>query len=107
MWGNAPTSSSAGSHREQCAAGVGPGASDGVVERHATAHSEEGGVPGLDARRQAQGEADEVILDIDDLRARPLLAKKVKVSGTSQDFAPVDGHAYVMRLEVTSLAASK
>ena len=57
--------------------------------------------------RFSQGETDEVILDIDDLRARPLLAKKVKVSGTSQDFAPLDRHAYVMRLEVTSLAPSK
>jgi hypothetical protein len=57
--------------------------------------------------RFSQGETDEVILDIDDYRAKPLLAKKVKVSGTSQDFAPLDRHAYVMRLEVTSLAASK
>jgi hypothetical protein len=57
--------------------------------------------------RFSQGETDEVILDIDDFRAKPLLAKKVKVSGTSQDFAPLDRHAYVMRLEVTSLAASK
>jgi hypothetical protein len=57
--------------------------------------------------RFSQGETDEVILDIDDGKARPLLAKKVKVSGTSQDFAPLDRHAYVMRLEVTSLAASK
>ena len=57
--------------------------------------------------RFSQGETDEVILDIDDGKARPLLTKKVKVSGTSQDFAPLDRHAYVMRLEVTSLAPSK
>jgi hypothetical protein len=57
--------------------------------------------------RFSQGETDEVILDIDDYKAKPLLAKKVKVSGTSQDFAPLDRHAYVMRLEVTSLVASK
>lgn len=57
--------------------------------------------------RFSQGETDEVILDIDDWKAKPLLAKKVKVSGTSQDFAPLDRHAYVMRLEVTSLVASK
>jgi len=57
--------------------------------------------------RFSQGETDEVILDIDDWKAKPLLAKKVKVVGTSQDFAPLDRHAYVMRLEVTSLVASK
>jgi hypothetical protein len=57
--------------------------------------------------RFSQGETDEVILDIDDGKAKPLLEKKVKVSGTSQDFAPLDRHAYVMRLEVTSLVASK
>ncbi len=57
--------------------------------------------------RFSAGDADEVILDIDDARAKPLLAKKVKVSGTSQDFAPVTQHAYVMRLDVTSLAATK
>ena len=57
--------------------------------------------------RFSQGETDEVILDIDDWKAKPLLDKKVKVSGTSQDFAPLDRHAYVMRLEVTSLVASK
>jgi hypothetical protein len=57
--------------------------------------------------RFSQGETDEVILDIDDWKAKPLLAKKVKVSGTSQDYAPLDHHAYVMRLEVTSLIASK
>ena len=57
--------------------------------------------------RFSQGETDEVILDIDDGRAKPLLTKKVKVVGTSEDFAPLDRHAYVMRLEVTSLVASK
>ena len=57
--------------------------------------------------RFSQGETDEVILDIDPFQAKPLLAKKVKVVGTSQDFAPLDRHAYVMRLEVTSLVASK
>jgi hypothetical protein len=57
--------------------------------------------------RFSAGETDEVILDIDDWKAKPLLTKKVKVSGTSQDFAPVTQHAYVMRLEVTSLAATK
>jgi hypothetical protein len=57
--------------------------------------------------RFSAGETDEVILDIDDAKARPLLAKKVKVSGTSQDFAPLAQHAYVMRLEVTSLALTK
>jgi hypothetical protein len=57
--------------------------------------------------RFSAGDADEVILDIDDARARPLLAKKVKVSGTSQDFAPTAQFVYVMRLEVTSLALSK
>lgn len=57
--------------------------------------------------RFSEGETDEVILDIDDWKAKPLLEKKVKVSGTSQDFAPLDRHAYVMRLEVTSLVASK
>jgi len=31
----------------------------------------------------------------------------VKVSGTSQDFAPLTQHVYVMRLEVTALAATK
>ena len=56
--------------------------------------------------RFSQGETDEVILDIDEWKAKPLLAKKVKVSGTSQDFAPLDRRAYVMRLEVTSLAAA-
>jgi hypothetical protein len=57
--------------------------------------------------RFSAGDTDEVILDIDDAKARPLLAKKVKVSGTSQDFAPLAQHAYVMRLEVTSLALTK
>ena len=57
--------------------------------------------------RFSAGDTDEVILDIDDARARPLLAKKVKVSGTSQDFAPLTPHVYVMRLEVTSLAVTK
>jgi hypothetical protein len=57
--------------------------------------------------RFSAGDTDEVILDIDDARARPLLAKKVKVSGTSQDFAQLTQHAYVMRLEVTSLVAAK
>ena len=57
--------------------------------------------------RFSAGDTDEVILDIDDAQARPLLAKKVKVSGTSQDFAPLAQHAYVMRLEVTSLVATK
>ena len=57
--------------------------------------------------RFSAGDADEVILDIDDARARPLLTKKVKVSGTSQDFAPTAQFTYVMRLEVTSLALTK
>lgn len=57
--------------------------------------------------RFSQGETDEVILDIDAARAKPLLTKKVKVSGTSEDFAPLDHHSYVMRLDVTSLAAAK
>jgi hypothetical protein len=57
--------------------------------------------------RFSAGDTDEVILDIDDARARPLLTKKVKVSGTSQDFAPLTQHVYVMRLEVTSLALTK
>ena len=57
--------------------------------------------------RFSAGDTDEVILDIDDARAKPLLAKKVKVSGTSQDFAPLTQHAYVMRLEVISLAVTK
>ena len=57
--------------------------------------------------RFSEGETDEVILDIDDFKAKPLLAKKVKVSGTSQDYAPANHFAYVMRLEVTALAATK
>ena len=57
--------------------------------------------------RFSAGDTDEVILDIDDARAKPLLAKKVKVIGTSQDFAPLTQRAYVMRLDVTSLAATK
>jgi hypothetical protein len=57
--------------------------------------------------RFSAGDADEVILDIDDARARPLLTKKVKVSGTSQDFAPTAQFVYVMRLEVTSLALTR
>jgi len=57
--------------------------------------------------RFSAGDTDEIILDIDDARAKPLLTKKVKVSGTSQDFAPLTQHAYVMRLEVTSLALAK
>ena len=57
--------------------------------------------------RFSAGDTDEVILDIDDARAKPLLTKKVKVIGTSQDFAPLTQHAYVMRLDVTSLAATK
>lgn len=57
--------------------------------------------------RFSEGETDEVVLDIDDARARPLLSKRVKVSGTSQDFAPAKKLAYVMRLEVTALGPSK
>ena len=56
--------------------------------------------------RFSAGETDEVILDIEDWKAKPLLAKKVKVSGTSQDYAPAK-FAYVMRLEVTALAVTK
>lgn len=57
--------------------------------------------------RFSEGSTDEVVLDIDTTKAKPLLTKKVKVSGTSQDFAPAKKFAYVIRLEVTSLAASK
>ena len=57
--------------------------------------------------RFSAGDTDEVILDIEDWKAKPLLTKKVKVSGTSQDFAPATKFAYVMRLEVTALAAAK
>jgi hypothetical protein len=57
--------------------------------------------------RFSEGETDEVILDIEDYKAKPLLAKKVKVVGTSQDFAPASHRADVMRLEVVSLAPSK
>lgn len=56
--------------------------------------------------RFSEGETDEVILDIDESRARPLYTKKVKVSGTSQDFAPTK-KTYVMRLEVVSLAVTR
>lgn len=57
--------------------------------------------------RFSSGETDEVILDIEEWKTKPLLTKKVKVSGTSQDFAPANRFTYVMRLEVTSLAAAK
>jgi hypothetical protein len=57
--------------------------------------------------RFSAGETDEVVLEIEDARAKPLLAKKVKVVGTSQDYAPTGKHAYVMRLDVVSLAATK
>ena len=57
--------------------------------------------------RFSEGSTDEVILDIEATKAKPLLTKKVKVIGTSQDFAPAKKFAYVLRLEVTSLAASK
>ena len=57
--------------------------------------------------RFSSGETDEVVLDIDDLKAKPLLTKKVKVVGTSQDYAPAGKYAYVMRLDVVSLAATK
>lgn len=57
--------------------------------------------------RFSEGETDEVILDIEESRAKPLYAKKVKVSGTSQDLLPAKTKSYVMRLEVTSLVPSK
>lgn len=57
--------------------------------------------------RFSAGETDDVVLDIEDAKATPLLARRVKVVGKSQDFAPAKKFAYVMRLEVVSLAASK
>jgi hypothetical protein len=57
--------------------------------------------------RFSAGETDEVVLDIDDSRAKPLLTKKVKVVGTSQDLLPAGKFAYVMRLDVVSLAITK
>ena len=56
--------------------------------------------------RFSAGETNEVVLDIEDWKATPLLAKKVKVVGTSQDFAP-GKHAYVLNLQVESLTPSK
>lgn len=57
--------------------------------------------------RFSSGETDDVVLDIEEAKATPLLARKVKVVGKSQDFAPAKKFAYVMRLEVVSLAATK
>lgn len=57
--------------------------------------------------RFSSGETDDVVLDIEEAKAAPLLARKVKVVGKSQDFAPAKKFAYVMRLEVVSLAATK
>ena len=57
--------------------------------------------------RFSEGSTDDIVLDIDDFKAKPLAAKKVKVSGTSQDFAPVSRYTYPIRLEVTSLAVTK
>lgn len=57
--------------------------------------------------RFSEGETDEVILDIEESRAKPLYAKKVKVMGTSQDLLPAKKKSYVMVLTVTSLAPSK
>lgn len=57
--------------------------------------------------RFSAGETDDVVLDIEESKATPLLARKVKVVGKSQDFAPAKKFAYVMRLEVVSLAVTK
>lgn len=57
--------------------------------------------------RFSSGETDDVVLDIEESKATPLLARKVKVVGKSQDFAPAKKFAYVMRLEVMSLAVTK